>query len=247
MEWDDRAIVLGLRPHGENGAILHVFTREHGRHPGLIKTKRYDKRMLLCTGNILRVVWRARLFDHLGSYVVTEPLDGCFNLTATDKTIVNVSQTMISHLSLLPDRDPHQKIFDSAVRILEKNRSCTTDFAVRDLVEFEVLFLAELGFGIDLRCCAVTGETENLEFVSPRTGRAVTYECGLPYAQRLLRIPDFLQSEYNPSLIPQRHEIKKGLDLTGFFLEKHVWNPRGIREPFARTSLSDMYSGMHEI
>src|SRR5216684_4313488 len=172
MEWTDDGIVLGTRRHGETSAIVEVMTRDHGRHLGLVRGGSGTRlRPLLQPGNTIRVIWRARLDEHLGHYAV-EPLHlhGASQLAAAH---VVYGVTHLGALCrLLPERDPHPQIHEALLGILD--HLIDAQAAALAVVRFELRLLAELGFGLDLSCCAATGATDELAYVSPKSGRAVS-------------------------------------------------------------------------
>ncbi len=228
MEWTDDGIVLGTRRHGEGNAILEAMTRDHGRHLGLVRGGGGSRlRPVLQPGNTLRLNWRARLDEHLGNYTV-EPLQlhGASQLAASH--VVYGVTHLAALCRLLPERDPHPDVHEQLAVILDglDDRAA----AATGMVRFELQMLAELGFGLDLANCASTGSASELTFVSPKSGRAVSREAGLPWQDRLLRLPRFLSEEGAASL----EELADGFALTGFFLARHVLEPRGLAFADAR-------------
>jgi DNA repair protein RecO (recombination protein O) len=228
MEWTDDGIVLGTRRHGEGNAILEAMTRDHGRHLGLVRGGGGSRlRPVLQPGNTLRLNWRARLDEHLGNYTV-EPLrlHGASQLAASH--VVYGVTHLAALCRLLPERDPHPDVHEQLAVILDglDDRAA----AATGMVRFELQMLAELGFGLDLANCASTGSASELTFVSPKSGRAVSREAGLPWQDRLLRLPRFLSEEGAASL----EELADGFALTGFFLARHVLEPRGLAFADAR-------------
>ena len=191
MEWTDEGIVLGVRRHGESSAIVELLTREHGRHLGLVRGGA-GKRMrpLLQPGNSVTTVWRARLDEHLGYYAIEGTRLRAATLLASAHATYGVTH-LASLARLLPERDPHEDIYEMLDRTLD-------DFddaggAAAHLIRFELAMLAELGFGLDLENCAATGATTDLIYVSPKSGGAVSRAAGEPYRDRLLRLPAFLR------------------------------------------------------
>jgi DNA repair protein RecO (recombination protein O) len=233
MEWTDDGIVLGTRHHGESNAILEVMTREHGRHLGLVRGGAGPRlRPVLQPGNTLQITWRARLDEHLGHFSV----EG-LNLRAGSFLAASHAVYGVTHLAalcrLLPERDPHGSIHASLVTILDHlgdRHSAAVGIAL-----FELQLLAELGFGLDLDQCAVTGSTANLIYVSPKSGRAVSRAAGAPWHDRLLRLPAFLHEEPR-SGEPSPEELAAGFALTGYFLTRDVLEPRAACLPTARSS-----------
>ena len=231
MQWTDEGIVLGVKRHGEANAILELMTREHGRHLGLVRGGAGSRlRPILQPGNRVHATWRARLDEHLGHYVV-EGLD----LPAASLFAVAHAVYGVTHLGalcrLLPERDPHPHIHAA----LEEMLGCLIDarLAGPHVVRFELQLLAELGFGLDLDRCAATGATDELAYVSPRSGRAVSRAAGQPWQDKLLRLPAFL-GEAGPA--PSADDLADGFAVTGFFLTRHVLEPRGLALPDARGS-----------
>ncbi len=231
MQWTDEGIVLGVRRHGEASAIVEMMTLEHGRHLGLVRGGAGSRlRPVLQPGNRLSLTWRARLDEHLGNYQV-EALD----LAAASLFDAGHAVYGVTHLGalcrLLPERDPHPEIYAALDEVL----GCLLDvqLAALQVVRFELALLGELGFGLDLSQCAVTGEADDLCFVSPRSGRAVSRGAGQPWQDRLLRLPPFLGGA---EAAPTAGELADGFKLTGFFLVRHVLEPRGQQFPDARES-----------
>jgi DNA repair protein RecO (recombination protein O) len=231
MEWTDEGIVVGVRRHGEANAIVDVLTVEHGRHMGLVRGGGSSRlRPVLQPGNTVRVVWRARLDEHLGQFAV----EG-LRLRAAGFLSSSYALYGLNHLCaltrLLPERDPHPELH-AALDVLLDAFGHAGDAAAQ-LARFELQLLAELGFGLDLDECAVTGVHEDLIYVSPRSGRAVSREAGAAWQDKLLRLPAFLASAEAPVGIACE-ELADGFALTGFFLSRHVMEPRGATLPDAR-------------
>jgi DNA repair protein RecO (recombination protein O) len=230
MDWFDSALVLHVRPHGESNAVLEAFTREHGRHSGLVRGGRSRKiRPALQTGNLLKVEWRARLTEHLGCF--TLELDRPYAALAMDDRLALAGiGSMAALTALLAERDPHPALFDVAVLMLDHldERPLWTSLMVR----WELRLLAELGYGLELERCAATGAREGLIYVSPKSGSAVSAGAGEPYKDKLLPLPAFLRSERTG--FPDAGEIAQGFELTGHFLERYTHEQRNLPLPQAR-------------
>lgn len=236
MQWTDEGIILATRRHGETSLIVELMTQSHGRHLGLVRGGRSRRHQpFLQAGNTLAVVWRARLDQHLGHYSFETTSERASRLMATGTGIYGL-QILASLLRLLPERDPHPELYDALGAVLDALDSPRE--AAQILVRFELATLNELGFGLDLTRCAATGTTENLAFVSPRTGRAVSREAGAAYEDKLLPLPAFLGS--GPSLPLTDDDLRSGLRLTGYFLDRHVYEPRGVPVSPARERLVAM-------
>lgn len=232
MEWTSKATVLGSRRHGESSVILEVMTRERGRHLGMVRGGRSRRmRPILQVGNTLTVTWRARLDEHLGLFQVDgETLRGA-QLMDTPTALLAI-QLCAAHLRLLPERDPHARLHDMLDLVLA---NCDDTITLGALVaRFELMMLEELGFGLDLSKCAGTGAQDDLVYVSPKSGCAVSKTAGEPYKARLLPLPAFLSGSLEGARIEQ---IEQAFKLTGFFLDRNVWTPRAVRPPDGRDDL----------
>lgn len=230
MEWRDAGIVLGLRRHGENAVVLEMMTRAHGRHLGVVRNGRSrTMQPVLQPGNHVDALWRARLEEHLGEWKI-EPVD----LRAATYMHSSVALYGLNHLAqltrLLPERDPHPAIFE-ALAVIGENLT-EAPLAAPLLIHYELAILAELGFGLDLSECAATGAQNELVYVSPKSGRAVSRVAGEPWHDRLFRLPTFLAGTVE--IVPDWAEIEAGFALTAYFFERHVYGPRGMPPPEAR-------------
>jgi DNA repair protein RecO (recombination protein O) len=230
MEWADEAIILGTRRHGETSAIVEAMTRRHGRHLGMVRGGR-SRRMqpVLQPGNRVEMTWRARLDEHLGTCQI-EPLElNAARLMGSAAAVYGL-QAMAAHLRLLPERDPHENLFETLGLMIAHLDDAQA--AAELFVRFELLVLEELGFGLDLERCAATGGREELAYVSPKSGRAVSRTAGAPWHDRLLALPAFLMPGARLRATPEA--LQAAFRLTGFFLARNLYEPRGIEEPTAR-------------
>ncbi len=239
MEWTDEGVILGVRRHGEGSVIVEAMTREHGRHLGIVRGGRsQEMRAVLQLGNSAQFTWRARLEDHLGNFAVQADRLRAATLMASPVALFGM-QTLAGHLRLLPERDPHPGLLAAAMVILDHLDEPAK--AARLLVRFELAMLDELGFGLDLTQCAATGTRQDLVYVSPRSGRAVSRDAGAPWAGKMLALPAFLSSEgrARETDTAEREigvEIGQAFALTGYFLARHVWEPRAIAPPDQRSA-----------
>jgi DNA repair protein RecO (recombination protein O) len=231
MEWTDEGIVLGVRKHGEANAILELLTQQHGRHHGLVRGGAGSRmRAVLQPGNTLRASWRARLDEHLGHYSV----EG-LQLRVGDFLSASHAVYAVTHLAalvrLLPERDPHGDVYAALATLL--GTISEPALTAANMVQFELQMLRELGFGLDLTSCAATGATADLDFVSPKSGRAVSHAAGEAWRERLLPLPAFLRDGLVTDP-PQLSDLGAGFALTGFFLTRQVLEPRGLALSDAR-------------
>ena len=233
MEWSDEGVILSVRPHGETGAVRELFTRAHGRHLGLVHGGRSRKlRPILQTGNHIDATWKARLSDHLGHFAIE--LRRGFAAVVMDDAAALAALTSLAALSrLLPERDPHPNLYEVTLFVLGflDERSVWPALLVR----WELALLEELGFGLDLASCAATGQTNELVYVSPKSGRAVSAAAGEPYKGRLLSLPAFLRR--GPAGDVTLEDVRAGFALTGHFLAARVFRPRDLAMPQARLRL----------
>lgn len=230
MQWQGEAIIIGVRRHGETSVVAELMTRERGRHLGLVRSGRSrSMQPVLQPGNRVEAVWRARLDEHLGELKL-EPLQLRAGRLMETATAVYGVQAMGSLLRLLPERDPHPHLYEALDVILDAfdNPKDAGELFVR----FELAVLNDLGFGLDLTECAATGRLDDLIYVSPKSGRAVSRDAGAPYADRLLALPDFLQP--GASVTANREALAHAFRLTNHFLHRHVYEPRGLQPGAAR-------------
>lgn len=231
MRWSDEGVVLGARKHGESGVILEVMTREHGRHLGLVHGGRSAKlQAVLQPGNTVQATWRARLDEHLGIFQIEAGELRAARLIGSPLALYGLA-TLAPLLHFLPERDPHAALYEMLTVLVDHLDDPA--LAPTLFVRFELAVLAELGFGLDLTRCAATGATEDLVYVSPRSGRAVSGTAGAPYKDKLLALPGFLIGR-SPANHASVADVRAGFALTDFFLHQHVFEPRGQAAPEER-------------
>ncbi|MBA4783158.1 MAG: DNA repair protein RecO [Rhizobiales bacterium] len=233
MEWTEEALILGVRKHGETSVILEVMTQARGRARGLIRGGRSRRlQPVLQAGNRVRVTWRARLEDHLGVFTI-EPVElRAARLMETGVGLHGI-QVLAAHLRLLPERDPHPALVEAAEVVIGNLDDAMVTAVL--LIRFELALLDELGFGLDLSVCAATGGSQDLAYVSPKSGRAVSRAAGAPYHDRMLPLPAFLLSGRAPQAFA---DIADAFRLTGYFLHRHIYDPRSVKPPLSRETLS---------
>lgn len=234
MDWRDQGILLSMRPHGETSAIIEVLTAGHGRHMGVVRGG--ASRKLAATfqpGTGLALEWRARLDDHLGSFTV-EPVRSRAHLLADRLALAGLLSVCALLHEALPEREPHPLLWERTLSLMDAlgQQGWTAGY-----VRWELCLLEEIGFGLDLTACAVTGASEGLVYVSPKSGRAVTAVGAGDWADRLLPLPEGLGGD--GPLVPDA--VVTGLRLTGFFLDRElrpVLHDRPL--PEARSRLVDL-------
>ncbi len=242
MQWTDIGLVLGVRHHGETSAIAELMTANHGRSLGLVRGGRSRKmRPVLQPGNLVNVTWRARLDEHLGQFAI-EPEKLRAASLMTSRTSLYCVQIIAFHLRLLPERDANPALYEAANIILEHAHDASICAPL--IARFELALLEEMGFGLSLNQCVVTGVRNNLNWVSPKSGCAVSEEAGKPWAKKLLMLPEFLRPKNNDnSRIGMQSislaDIEAALRLTAHFFDRDVYGPRTIKPPHEREKFID--------
>lgn len=235
MEWRDEGALLSVRPHGESAAIIEVFTAAHGRHAGVVRggaSRRIAP--ILQPGAQLDVTWRARLDQHIGAFTV-EPIRARSAVLGDRLALAGLNAVCALLQFALPERDPHPELYAKSVGLLDA-LGTAADWPQTYLM-WELALLEELGFGLDLSECALSGATQDLAYVSPRTGRAVARQAAGEWADRLLPLPPCLLGLSGPNLT----ELAAGLTTTGYFLEHRLARDLAHRPlPEARRRLLEL-------
>ena len=236
MEWRDEGVLLNRRRHGENAAIIEVFTHEHGRHAGIVRGGGGRKLApILEPGNQVQVTWRARLEDHLGTFSV-EPLEArAAALMGERKTLAGLNAMTALLTFALPEREAHVSLYEGTLTVL-RMMDASTHWTLAYL-RWELLLLEDLGFGLDLSSCAATGTTTNLAYVSPKSGRAVSEAGAGDWRDKLFVL--------SPALIGKgsgnNDDLLAGLRVTGHFLKTWLAPALGNRPlPDARQRFVDL-------
>lgn len=240
MEWSDDAVVLSARKHGESSLIVSLLTQHHGRHSGLVRGGSSRRnRGLFEPGNFVRAQWRARLPEHLGTFTceLTEAIAA--ELLMDRLKLAGLSAVCAIADTAVPEREPQGSLYQGLVVLLrsfEDDRYWPTIY-----VRWELGLLQELGFSLDFTCCASTGQKNNLKYVSPKSGRAVSDEAGEPYKDVLLPLPGFLLEN---DRYASGEEIRQALKLTGYFLNRHAYAPTSSQLPEARNRLLQRFKNI---
>ena len=242
-EWTDRGLILSIRPHGERNAVANLLTSENGRHSGLVRA--YDaasKRGTVQIGNLVQAQWRARLSEQLGTYqleLVRNPsavfLDDAIKLAGLSSCCVILDVS-------LPEREANVSLWQATIALIDI--ICLADNLEDWLafyVKWEMNLLGQLGFGLNLNSCAVSGLTDDLIYVSPSSGRAVHREHAGRYADRLLNLPCFLQPGLATESISET-ALMDGLNLTGFFVHRRLFSLIHKELPLSRLRLAHLVS-----
>lgn len=224
MEWRDEGIIIGARKHGETSVIAELMTRSHGRHLGLVRGGR-GKRLsaVLQPGNSVDAVWRARLDEQLGAYVIEAGRARAGRIMASAAALHAITW-LGAMLRCLPEREPHEGLYQALLLVADHLDAPAIAPAL--MVRFELEVLANLGFSLDLTQCAATGARADLPYVSPKSGRAVSRAAGEAYRDRLLVLPEFLRQP-GARATPTPADVAAGFVLTGHFLARDIFEPRG--------------------
>jgi DNA repair protein RecO (recombination protein O) len=236
MQWIDDAIILSIRKYGENKGLVRVFARRHGVNAGIVRgATSKANRGIIQAGNAVSVTWQARLAEQMGTFKI-EPVKPFAAYAMQDNLkLAALSSACALMETSLPERHPYPKLYAAFYDFLE--HLSDAEHWQEAYVKLELEILAESGFGLDLTQCAATGTSDNLIYVSPKSGRAVSEAAGEPYKVKLLPLPSFL-SHSRKSGNPE--DTVAGLKLTGYFLEEWLAAPHGKKLPAARARLFEL-------
>lgn len=235
MEWEEPGIILDVRPFGEADALATVMTEAHGAHRGLARGGQSRSRAgLWQPGNLVQARWIGRLSDNLGSFSA-EMVHPAAAIALDDPLLLAMLRAACAVAEgALPEREPHPRIFAGLLNLLA--RLAVGPSMLAEQIGWERVLLADLGYGLDLATCAVTGATEELAFVSPKSGRAVSVAAAGIWKERLLPLPQFLLGDTTP---PGPDDWRDGLRLTGHFLSRDVFGLQHKQLPQSRLALYD--------
>ena len=235
LEWQDSGIILSVRGHGDTGGIVSILTRDHGRAMGYVYGATSTKtRGVLEPGNLVSIDWKAKSNDQLGTFtleleksIAADVMDDAAKLTAMQSACVLADKTM-------PEREKHTGMYEGTKALMA---SFATDIWAPTYIYWEMGLLRELGFGLDLSKCAATGAVDNLIYVSPKSGCAVSEAAGEVYKEKLLALPPFLRGEGGF----EESDILNGLKLTGHFLLHRVFSLSNSNLPESRLRLEEKF------
>jgi DNA repair protein RecO (recombination protein O) len=234
MEWSDEGVILGTKPFGETGALAEIFTSQHGRAAALVHggaSKRFKP--ILQPGNSVSVTWKARTGEQLGFFAPLELSNAhAARILHDPLALAGLASAIALTRRATAERQAYPGLHEALCVLLEGLTQ--TEIWPAIYARYELGLLAEIGYGLDLSACAMTGAREGLAWVSPRTGRAATFEAGAPFADKLLRLAPFLT---DPDAAIEPGDIADSLALTGHFLEARLFDPQGLGMPEARQRL----------
>ena len=238
MEWRDQGILLRSRRHGETSVIIEVFTPERGRHAGIVRGGTSRKiAPILQPGAQLDLAWRARLEDHIGAFSVEPLRSRAAAAMASRQSLAGLNTVTALLCFCLPEREPHAPLYARTEALLDLLGEW--DLWPLAYLQWELALLEDMGYGLDLSACAVTGVTEGLTYVSPKSGRAVSAKGAGDWADKLLPLPDVLRGEGDAS----DANIAQGFEVTGYFLGTHLAADLGNKPlPDARARFVDAFN-----
>ncbi|MGE3477466.1 MAG: DNA repair protein RecO [Rhodospirillaceae bacterium] len=236
ISWEDHGIVLAVRRLGEHDAIVSLLTEEQGRHAGVVKGgSGKTARALLQPGNVVKASWRGRLDTHIGTYTLEPVHHFAAGALSSPAALAGLTALCAMVETALPEREPHGAVYRHTLGLLQHLGAPGWEV---EYVLWEMELLRDMGYGLDLRSCAATGATEDLVYVSPRSGRAVSRGAGAPYVDKLFALPPFLKSEQADV---GDADIVQGLALTGYFFEAHVFGPHRRKMPASRVRFAERF------
>ena len=236
-DWQDEGIILSNRPYAELHSITTILTKSHGRHAGLVNAGQSSKlRSMLQPGSLVYAQWRARLDEHLGTFKL-EPSKNYFALMMDAPLRLSALSSMCSLLeSSLPEREPQPILWQATKALLQiLSFSEKENDWLQFFIKWELGLLQELGYALKLETCGVTGSRDQLAYVSPKSGSAISKSAAGIYADRLLVLPMCLGGHLKID-----NELAAGIKITGHFLQKHIFNPIDKKLPASRRRLANM-------
>ena len=232
-EWNDNVILLSSKPHGETGMLTSVFSRYNGRYKGFVYGgNSQKKRSTFQKGNLCNAHWKARMPEQMGSIkleLLKSIAPNIMNSPIQLSALLSVCE--ISEY-ILPEREPNENLYDATIKLFDVlHLSDNFNFSwVKGYINWELGLLSELGFSLKLDQCAVNADSTNLAFVSPKTGRAVSYDVGFPYKNKLFVLPNFLGGNYYKENLNK--DLLNGLFLTKYFINLNFF--KNIKLPASR-------------
>ncbi|MBL8686839.1 MAG: DNA repair protein RecO [Alphaproteobacteria bacterium] len=227
MEWVSEGFIISVREHGDNQAVINIFTEKYGRCQGLLYG-RQNKRNIptMQVGNLVQATWKARIENQLGYFLLEIQQDNSCHIFSNYWASYIISAAAELIYRLFPERESHVRTYKHLLQLFPL-LSKSLMHAIQEYVKWETVVLADIGYGLNLSNCAVTGQSYDLSYVSPKTGRAVSESVAQNWVNKLLILPDFLQVSDEKSLSEATEstsiiELLHGLNLTGFFIEKYA-------------------------
>ena len=232
MRWQGEGILLDVRAYGESSALIDIFTLSFGRRVGLLKGALNKKnKSVVQPGNQLYLTWTSRIEENLGAFKV-ELIKSRFHKISEDRIgleLFNLICVLCS--TFLPERVNFDELYHQTIKNIEGEY--TIKEKLRKYIEWELELLKSLGFGLDLSKCVVSGLKDDLDFVSPRSGCAVSRKSSAGWEKKLLVLPKFLRG-MNSDEILSKSDLENGLKLTEYFIKKNL-------QPVKRVQLESFF------
>lgn len=239
MRWESDGIVLGFNFYNEKSYILEIFSKEFGRHKGLIRgIHSKNLRSTIEPGNEISAIWSGRLETHLGNFTI-EPIKSWSSLILSHQGKLLALSSLCSLISVtMAEKQPNKSIYESSKEVI-KIMTLNDKEWIKEYIIWELNLLSEIGYGLDLSKCAVTTKKNDLTYVSPVSGRAVTSEGAGLYKNKLIKLPEFLTKKNGRN---NSKDILDGLKLTEYFLKKRFFEPNNLDFPQSRNRLKELFS-----
>ncbi len=240
----DHALLLSVRKHSESSALIAMLTHRHGLYKGVVRGAFSDKnRGIYQVGNLLDIIWKARISEHIGSIKAELISPFAAHIMPYPQALAILSSACALLTVTLPERNSYPKLYTAFVHLLN-HLANRPEQGIMEYINFELLLLAETGFGLDLGSCAATGTKENLSYISPKSGRAVSSDAGFAYKDKLLPFSPALknsncadEARYNFTSA----EIKDALSTTSYFLDNWLFTELNRKIPPARNFLIENF------
>jgi len=231
MNIKDIGVIIAKKPLKENTFIITVFTKNHGLYSGVAKESSKKSKFIYQEGNVVDFLWQARLHEHIGlaKCELIKSYTGHFIMSKAKLYAFNSVISLIKEL--FHEREEHYNFFSALINYLD---DLSKHFSFRDYINFELALLAEMGYELDFTKCGVSGVTQDLAYVSPKSGIALSLEVGKPYKDKLLILPKFLLSDNNEITLEEK---KQALSLTSYFFNRYLFHNH--KQPEARQSFVD--------
>lgn len=240
MKWQDNAIILNVTKYSESSAIISMLTENLGLYKGLVRSvKSRNNRGTYLPSNYVLANWNARLPEHLGNFqceIVKSNACLVMNSFAKLSAINCICSTIESTLA---EREAVCDLYLNLQNLIDKITNCD-DWEI-DYILFELNLISELGFRLNLNTCVVTGQSDDLHYISPKSGSTVCKEKGEPYKNKLFKMPEFFKNNYENyhDHSEKKIDIIEGFKITSYFLDKYFFKPNNIKTPKARINMSE--------
>jgi DNA repair protein RecO (recombination protein O) len=234
MKFEDQAIILNQHKFQESSYIITLLTENHGLVKGLFRPTKKNKADML-SGNVVKINWNARLADHLGTITI-ESIQNIFTIVGQDQIKTTILNSALAMCQLfMQEREPQLTTYEQLKKLLKSLEHGVGQ--VKEYLLLELELLTKSGYGMDLSRCIATNEIDNLIYISPKSGGAVSEKAGEPYKDKMFKLPKFfLRSELEPS----NDDIKESMKILGYFMDKFYFYPYNKKMPQARVKMLEL-------